>query len=429
MKITKIEAHEILDSRGNPTLKTTVVLEDGSTGWAAVPSGASTGKYEAHELRDKDEKRYLGMGVLKAIDNVHGDIAKVIAGIDAEDQKTLDLKMIETDGTQDKSKLGANAILSVSLSAARAQSTYEKKSLFEHLSKYNPHFDGHYILPIPQMNIMNGGRHANWAVDIQEYMILPVGAKNVTDAIRMCSEIFHVLQNILKEEGLATTAGDEGGYAPNLDTNEAPLHFISQAVERAGYVLGKDIYLGMDAAASELKSDGGYWLRKEEKSYSSTELAVIYDQFKSKYPIISMEDIFDQDDWESFKNYTEKNGNLLQIVGDDLYTTNVLRIKKGIETKATNAVLIKPNQIGTLTETIEAILLAKDNNLSAIISHRSGETEDPFIADLAVAMGCSQIKTGAPCRSERTVKYNRLMHIERKVGDKGTYASFPFHPQ
>src|SRR5258706_97966 len=327
MKITKIEAHEILDSRGNPTLKTTVVLEDGSTGWAAVPSGASTGKYEAHELRDKDEKRYLGMGVLKAIDNVHGDIAKVIAGIDAEDQKTL------------------------------------------------------------------------------------------------------VLQNILKEEGLATTAGDEGGYATNLDTNEAALHFISQAVERAGYVLGKDIYLGMDAAASELKSDGGYWLRKEEKSYSSTELAVIYDQFKSKYPIISMEDIFDQDDWESFKNYTEKNGNLLQIVGDDLYTTNVLRIKKGIETKATNAVLIKPNQIGTLTETIEAILLAKDNNLSAIISHRSGETEDPFIADLAVAMGCSQIKTGAPCRSERTVKYNRLMHIERKVGDKGTYASFPFHPQ
>src|SRR5258706_4839784 len=429
MKITKIEAHEILDSRGNPTLKTTVVLEDGSTGWAAVPSGASTGKYEAHELRDKDEKRFLGMGVLKAIENVQGDISKVVVGMDAEDQKALDLKMIEADGSKDKSELGANAILSVSLSAARAQSTHEKKSLFEYLSKYNPHFDGHFILPIPQMNIMNGGRHANWAVDMQEYMILPIGAKNVTDAIRVGSEIYHVLQSILREEGLTTAVGDEGGLAPSLDTNEAPLHFISLAVERAGYMLGKDIYLGLDAAASELKRDGGYFLRKTGKSYTSTELAEVYDQFRSKYPIISMEDIFDQDDWEGFQVYTKKNGKALQIVGDDLYTTNVLRIKKGIDTKATNAVLIKPNQIGTLSETIDAILLAKDNNLSAIISHRSGETEDPFIADLAVAMGCGQIKTGAPCRSERTVKYNRLMHIERKVGDKGTYASFPFHPQ
>lgn len=426
MKIFSVSALEILDSRSSPTVSTTVVLEDGSTGWAAVPSGASTGKYEAVELRDGDVKRYNGLGVLKAVENVNTTIYQAIKGLDAEDQRKIDQTMIDLDGTENKAKLGANAILSVSLAVARAQAISEKKPLYQYLTKFNPDFKGIYTMPITQMNIMNGGKHAAWATDIQEYMIMPIGATSTTEAIRMGSEIYFYLKKLLKEKNYSINVGDEGGFAPTVTSNEEPFQLISDAVKLSGYVLGKDICLGIDAAASEYYSDGKYKLNKEGKLMTNVEFANWLLSIKSRYPIISMEDVFDQDDWEGFKFMHDKVGNSMQIVGDDLYVTNIKRLQKGIENNTTNSILIKLNQIGTLSETIDAILLAKKNNLTAIVSHRSGETEDTFIADFVVAMGTGQIKTGAPARSERTSKYNRLIAVEKELGEKAVYAQWPF---
>lgn len=426
MKIKAVSAIEILDSRGNPTIQTTVTLENGTIGSAEIPSGASTGKYEAVELRDGDPKRYDGKGVLKAVENINIKIAGTISGMNAEDQEKIDQKMIELDGTKNKSNLGANAILSVSLAVARAQAHAEKKPSYQYLTKFNPHHKEPFTMPIPQMNIMNGGKHANWATDIQEFMILPVCAKSEHDAIRICVEVYHQLQKYLKALGYAITVGDEGGFAPLLQSNEEPFTRIKEAIERAGYIPGKDLFLGVDSAASEFFRDGFYHLNREGKTLTSSELLQFYQLLLQKYPIASFEDPFDQDDWQGFKKFRELKGDKIQIVGDDLYTTNTERINIGINEKATNAVLIKLNQIGTLTETVSAILLAKKNNLITIISHRSGDTEDPFIADFAVAMGANQIKTGAPNRSEHTVKYNRLIAIEKELGERAATAEFPF---
>lgn len=426
MNIISIKAQEILDSRGNPTIEAITILEDGSKGWAAVPSGASTGQHEAVELRDSDMSRYNGAGVLKAVENVNTKIAQTVRGIDAEDHKKLDQKMIDLDGTENKAHLGANAILSVSLSAARAQAASEKKELYEYLTKFNPDFTGTYTMPIPEMNVMNGGKHANWATDIQEYMLFPIGAKSVVEAIRMNAEVYQILKGIIKAKGYATTIGDEGGFAPNVSSNEEPFQLLSEAIQKAGYVLGRDIAFGIDPAASEFFEDGKYKLNKEGKTINSDELAEFFAQLASKFPIISMEDIFAEDDWEAFKKFNASAGGMMQIVGDDLYVTNVNRLQKGIDNNTTNAILIKLNQIGTLTETINAILLARKNGLASVVSHRSGETEDTFIADFTVAMGIGQMKTGAPARSERVAKYNRLMRIDRELGDRAVYATFPF---
>jgi enolase len=425
MKIATVSALEILDSRGNPTIEATIVLEDGSKGWAAVPSGASTGKYEAVELRDGDQSRYGGAGVLKAIDNVNRKIAPAVIGLEAGDQKVIDETMIKLDGTENKANLGANAILSVSLASARAAAVSEKKPLYQYLTKLNPDFNGQYIMPIPMMNIMNGGKHAAWATDIQEYMIFPIGAKSITEAVMMCAEVYQQLKKVLKTKGYPTNIGDEGGFAPVVKSNAEPFELMSEAIEKAGYKLGEDICFGIDAAASEFFKHGQYVLNKEGKTVTGDELAQFYQGLRSRYPIISMEDIFAEDDWEGFRKFTEKVGNV-QIVGDDLYVTNVKRLEKGIKEKTTNSILIKLNQIGTVTETVEAILLARKNRMTAVVSHRSGETEDPFIADFVVAMGTGQIKTGAPARSERTAKYNQLIIIEKELGNKASYAPFPF---
>jgi enolase len=403
-----------------------VTLEDESKGWSAVPSGASTGKYEARELRDDDPKRYKGMGVLKAVANINNIIAPALIGIDAADQEKIDQTMIQIDGTENKSNLGANAILAVSLATAKAQAASEKKELYLYLSKFNPENKGVYTMPIPEMNVINGGRHANWATDIQEYMLLPVGANSIAEAIRMNAEIYQILKTVIKQKGYTVTVGDEGGFAPNVVSNEEPFQLLAEAIEKANYRLGEDIVFGIDSAASELYEDGKYHLKKENKVVTSPELMSIYKELKNKYPIVSIEDAFAEDDWEAFQKMTGEIGHTTQIVGDDLYVTNVKRIQQGIELKATNAVLIKLNQIGTLTETIAATLLAKKHGLQAIISHRSGETEDTFIADFVSAMGTGQIKTGAPARSERVAKYNRLMRIERQLGEQAMYFTFPW---
>ncbi len=427
MKISSVHAQEILDSRGNPTVECVTTLENGVTGWAAVPSGASTGKYEAVELRDGDAKRYLGTGVLKAVDNVNSKISTVVKGIDAEDQTTLDTKMIEADATENKANFGANAILSVSLSAARAQAASEKKPLYAYLSKFNPDFDGTYIMPIPEMNVMNGGKHANWATDIQEYMLFPVGAPSVVEAVRMNAEVYQNLKKILKKKGYAISVGDEGGFAPNVKSNEEPFQLMSEAIAQAGYVLGKDICFGIDSAATEFYKDGMYTLNKEGKTISSEDLSAFIMDLTSRYPIVSFEDVFSEDDWDGFKNFTQKGNGTFQVVGDDLYVTNTKRLARGIAEKTTNSILIKLNQIGTITETVNAILSARKAGMTAVVSHRSGETEDAFIADFVVAMGIGQIKTGAPARSERLAKYNQLMRIERELGEKAVYATFPFN--
>jgi enolase len=426
MKLSSIKAQEILDSRGNPTVKAVVVLEDGSKGWAAVPSGASTGKYEAVELRDGDKSRYNGTGVLQAVENVNTKIAQSLIGVDAADQRKIDQTMIDLDGTENKENLGANAILAVSLAVARSAAVSQKKELYEYLNKFNPDFDGQYIMPIPEMNVMNGGKHANWATDIQEYMLFPLGAPSTTEAIRMTTEVYHILKRIIKDKGYATAVGDEGGFAPNVASNEEPFELLAEAVEKAGYHLGKDIVLGIDAAASEFYENGKYQLNKEGKTVTSDEWSEILVDLTKKYPILSMEDIFDEDDWEAYQKFTSIGANSRQIVGDDLYVTNIKRLQTGIDQKSSNSILIKLNQIGTLSETVDAVLLARKNGMTSIISHRSGETEDPFIADFAVAMGTGQIKTGAPARSERVAKYNRLMEIEAELGDKAQYAKFPF---
>ena len=426
MKIKSIEALEILDSRGNPTVEANVILEDGSMGRAAVPSGASTGSYEAVELRDNDPKRYNSLGVLNTVKNIETIIAPALVGLEAVEQKQIDQIMIDLDGTDNKAKLGANAILAVSLALARAQAMHEKKPLYEYLSKFNPDFDGNYFLPLPMMNIMNGGKHANWATDIQEYMILPIGAKNMSDAVRMCAEVYFNLKKILKAKGYEISVGDEGGFAPAVKSNSEPFELMSEAVQKAGYVLGTDIIFGIDAAATEFYQNGVYELKKEAKNLNSAELADFYLEIIKKYPIKTVEDIFSEDDWNGFKDFLSKTENKIQIVGDDLYVTNIKRLQQGIDTKTSNSILIKLNQIGTLSETIQAILLARQNNMTAVISHRSGETEDAFIADLASAMGTGQIKTGAPARSERTAKYNQLLRIEKELGAKAVLKKFPF---
>ncbi len=426
MKIKSLQAQEILDSRGNPTIECVTTLEDGSTGWAAVPSGASTGKYEAVELRDNDPKRYGGAGVLKAIENINTTIQSAVKGIEAADQEKLDKKMIELDGTENKAKLGANAILSVSLSAARAEAASEKKPLYEYLTKFNPDFDGTYIMPLTMFNVLNGGKHGNWASDIQEYMIFPVGAKNTVDAIRMGAEVYQALKSILKSKGYAIAVGDEGGYAPQFKSNEEPFQILMEAIQKAGYTPGAEISLGIDGAASEFFKDGKYELKKEGLVLTTDELMEFYMNLWKKYPIVSMEDIFDQDDWDGFKKLYQKTEGKMQVMGDDLFVTNIKRLQKGIDEKTCNSVLIKLNQIGTLTETVEAILMSRKAGMTAIVSHRSAETEDTFIADFVVAMGTGQIKTGAPARGERTAKYNQLMRIERELRNQAQFAKFPF---
>lgn len=426
MKIASVHAQEILDSRGNPTIECVTTLEDGTSGWAAIPSGASTGKYEAVELRDGDKKRYLGQGVLKAVENVNTKINSVVKGMDAADQENLDRKMIELDGTENKANLGANAILSVSLSAARAEASSEKKPLYEYLTKFNPDFKGIYTMPIPEMNVMNGGKHANWATDIQEYMLFPIGASSVVEAVRMNAEIYQNLKKIIKSKGYAISIGDEGGFAPAVKSNEEPFQLMSEAITAAGYNLGTDVCFGIDAAATEFFKDGKYVLNKEGKTVSSSELSIFILDLASHYPMVSFEDVFSEDDWDGFKLFTDAGKGKFQVVGDDLYVTNTKRLIRGIQNKTTNSILIKLNQIGTITETVAAILAARKSGMTSVVSHRSGETEDSFIADFVVAMGTGQIKTGAPARGERTAKYNQLMRIERELGEKAIYAQFPF---
>lgn len=426
MKIKSIKALQILDSRGNPTLSATVTLENGITGWAAVPSGASTGSYEAVELRDGDKGIYGGASVLKAINNIEEKISPALVGQDAGDQKAIDEIMISLDGTENKAVLGANAILGVSMAVARAAAASLNQPLYQYLSKFNPNFSGVYQMPVPMMNVLNGGKHANWATDIQEYMILPVGAKSISEAVRMCAEIYQTLKKVLKDKNYNISVGDEGGFAPAVSSNEETFDLLTEAVAKAGYKLGEDIIFGIDAAATEFFSDGAYHLKKENKVMSSAELISFYQDLAQRHPIRSFEDILSEDDWDGFKNFTDAFNREVQVVGDDLYVTNVKRLERGIADKTTNSILIKLNQIGTLTETIDAVNKAQANGMTAVISHRSGETEDAFIADLVVAMGTGQIKTGAPARSERTAKYNRLMQIESELGGNSAYASFPF---
>ncbi len=426
MKIQKITALEILDSRGNPTVSARVILENGISGEAAVPSGASTGSYEAVELRDGDQARYHGAGVISAIENIEKIIAPALTGFDASDQAGLDAVMLSLDGTENKAKLGANAILAVSMACARAASAALGQPLYQYLNKFNPDFDGKYYLPVPMMNVLNGGKHADWATDIQEYMILPVGAKSFASAVRMCAEIYQALKKILKAKRYAISVGDEGGFAPAFRSNEEPFQVLAEAAVAAGYTLGEEVVFGIDAAATEFYHDGVYELKKEGKKLSSQELITFYQDLSARHKLVSFEDVLAEDDWDGFKQFTAAFAPLCQIVGDDLYVTNVSRLQRGITERSSNSILIKLNQIGTLTETIAAIDLARKNGLTAVVSHRSGETEDTFIADLVVAMGTGQIKTGAPCRSERTAKYNRLLTIAAELGEKAEYAAFPF---
>jgi enolase len=415
-KIFDIKAREILDSRSNPTIEVDVALDDGSSGRAAVPSGASTGTLEALELRDGDKSRYLGKGVLKAVDNVNKIIAPVIIGLNAADQESIDAALIELDGTPNKEKLGANAILGVSMAAAKAAAASAGLPLFKYLGG-----DAAVTLPVPMMNIMNGGAHADNNVDIQEFMVVPTGAPNFAEALRMCSEVFHALKGILNSKGLATGVGDEGGFAPNLASNEEALGVITEAITRAGYKPGADINLALDVAASEIFKDGTYTLEAEGRTLSNQEMVGFYRELCDKYPIISIEDGMSEADWDGWKLLTDALGAKIQLVGDDIFVTNKDILKKGIEAGVANSILVKVNQIGSLTETLETIQLAKDNGYTTVISHRSGETEDTTIADLAVAVNAGQIKTGAPSRSERVAKYNQLLRIEEELGSKAVY--------
>ncbi|MFI3190348.1 phosphopyruvate hydratase [Crenothrix sp. D3] len=416
-KIVDIKAREILDSRGNPTLEADVTLESGVVGSAMVPSGASTGEREAIELRDGDKARYLGKGVLNAINNVNTEIRAALIGMDANAQEAIDNAMIALDGTDNKARLGANAILSVSMAVAHAAAKEAGVPLYRHLNK-----SGQFIMPVPMMNIINGGSHADNSVDLQEFMILPVGAPTFREAIRYGAEVFHNLAKVLKAKGLATTVGDEGGFAPNLSSNEEAIEVILEAIEKAGYKAGVDIFLGMDAAASEYYKDGKYVLSAENRSFTSVEMNDFLAAWVEKYPIISIEDGLDQNDWAGWKDQTEKLGGKIQLVGDDLFVTNPKILKEGIEKGIANSILIKVNQIGTLTETLAAVSMAHEAGYTAVMSHRSGETEDTTIADLAVATGTGQIKTGSLSRSDRVAKYNRLMKIEEELGEAAVYA-------
>jgi enolase len=426
MQIRQIQAQEILDSRGNPTVETKITLDNGISASAAVPSGASTGTHEALELRDGDENRYLGKGVLKAVANVNNVIAPELIGMDVTDQKALDEKMIELDGTSHKTKLGANAILSVSMAAAKAAAQVKEMPLYAYISTLFGKKPETYTIPLPMMNVLNGGKHALGSADMQEFMIMPIGAPNFQEALRWGSEIFHILGKILKEQGQQTTVGDEGGYAPRLDSNEAPLQLIVEAIKKAGYEPGKDVAIAMDPAASEFYKDGKYNLAIEGKKLTSEELVDRYTEWVEKYPIVSIEDGHAEDDWQGFKLMVEKLGDKIQIVGDDLFVTNPERLKKGIEEKAANSILIKLNQIGTVTETVQTVQIAYDAGMTAVVSHRSGETEDTFIADFVVGAGTGQIKSGSASRSERIAKYNQLMRIERELGDRAQLAEMPY---
>jgi enolase len=409
-RITHVEAREILDSRGNPTIETDIELDSGHHGTAAVPSGASTGTHEAVELRDGDAARYGGKGVLGAVANVNGEIAGAVAGMDTTDQRALDERLIALDGTPNKARLGANAILSVSLANARAAAAAAGQSLFKFLCTS----DGPR-LPVPMLNILNGGRHAESGVDFQEFMIVPAGAPTFAEALRWGAETFHALKAILHEHDLSTGQGDEGGFAPSLGKNEDALDLIMQAIERSGHRPGVDVFLALDPATSELYRHGKYHLDGEGRILDSDELIDLWTSWCERYPILSIEDGLAEDDWDGWQRLTKRLGNQVQLVGDDLFVTNAARLRRGIEAKAANAILIKVNQIGTLTETLDTMAAARQAGYAAVVSHRSGETEDTFIADLAVATGCGQIKAGAPSRSERVAKYNRLLRIEASL--------------
>lgn len=419
--ISHIHAREILDSRGNPTLEARVTLVNGVSGFASVPSGASTGSREALELRD-GEARYLGKGVLRAVENVNGVIRERVMGLSALDQKTLDEALIELDGTDSKSILGANATLAVSLATARAGAAFKGVELYEHLAELYGQ-PGQYALPIPMMNILNGGEHADNNVDIQEFMIQPVSAPSFREALRMGAEIFHALKAVLRAQGLSTAVGDEGGFAPSLPSNEAALVVIQQAVEKAGYVLGRDVTLALDCAASEFFEAGVYHLRGEDRRFDSAQFADYLNALSERYPITSIEDGMDESDWDGWATLTAKVGERVQLVGDDLFVTHTRILKEGIDRGIANSILIKYNQIGTLSETLAAIRMAQTAGYKAVISHRSGETEDTFIADLAVATRAGQIKTGSLCRSDRVGKYNRLLLIEETLGAAAVYGT------
>jgi enolase len=415
--IEQVWAREIMDSRGNPTIEAEVVLEDGTTGRAAVPSGASTGENEAVELRDGDKLRYMGKGVLKAVENVNEKISRELEGLDALDQTLIDQTMIGMDGTENKSKLGANAILAASLATARAAAAFLEMPLYRYIGGANAK-----TLPVPMMNILNGGAHADNNVDFQEFMVMPVGAASFADALRMGAEIFHNLKSVLKSRGYSTGVGDEGGFAPNLKSNEEAVETILEAIDKAGYKAGENVMLALDPAASEFYQDGKYVFKKSDKrELSSEEMAAYWTDWCDKYPIISIEDGMAENDWAGWKSFMASVGKRVQLVGDDLFVTNVKFLQKGIDENAANSILIKVNQIGTLTETLDAIELARTNNMTAVISHRSGETEDTFIADLAVATNAGQIKTGSLCRSDRIAKYNQLLRIEEDLGDSARY--------
>ena len=414
-------AREILDSRGNPTVEAEVLLDDMSNGVAGVPSGASTGVHEAHELRDGGD-RYLGKGVQKAVENVNEEIADAIAGIEADDQRLIDQAMIELDGTDNKSRLGANAILGVSIAAAKAAAESAGLPLYRYIGGPNAH-----ILPVPMMNILNGGSHADSGVDVQEFMIAPIGAKTFSEALRQGTEVYHALKAVIKDKGLSTGLGDEGGFAPSVESTKAALDLIVEAIEKAGLRPGEDIALALDVASSEFFEDGVY--KFEGGEHSAEDMAKVYEELINEYPIVSIGDPLQEDDWEGYTKLTAAIGDKVQIVGDDFFVTNPERLARGIEEKAANALLVKVNQIGTLTETFDAVDLAHRNGYRTMMSHRSGETEDTTIADLAVALGCGQIKTGAPARSERVAKYNQLLRIEQELDDAAVYAGRSAFPR
>ncbi|WP_347756353.1 phosphopyruvate hydratase [Agrococcus sp. ProA11] len=420
--IDTLQAREILDSRGNPTVEVEVLLSDGSVGRAAVPSGASTGAFEAYELRDADDARYLGKGVEQAVDAVNEEIAEAIEGMVADDQRIIDSTLIELDGSDNKKNLGANAILGVSLAVAKAAADSSSLPLFRYLGGPNA-----FLLPVPMMNVINGGAHADTGVDVQEFMILPIGAESFREGLRWGAETYHVLKSILKEQGLATGLGDEGGFAPDLPSNRKALDLLMQAIEKAGFTPGSDIALGMDVAATEFFDNGVY--RFEGRERSSAELTDYYTELVGAYPLVTIEDPLDEEDWDGWSAMTDQLGDRVQIVGDDLFVTNPERLTDGIDRGAANALLVKVNQIGTLSETLDAIRIATKAGYGSVLSHRSGETEDTTIADIAVAVNCGQIKTGAPARSERVAKYNQLLRIEEDLGDAAEYAGAGAYPR
>jgi len=416
VEIVDVIGRQILDSRSFPTVEVEVVLEDGTIGRAAVPSGASTGIYEAVELRDGEKALYNGKGVLKAVENVNEEIATELIGMNVFDQTYIDKVLIQLDGTENKGKLGANAILGVSLAVAQAASNYLGLSLYQYIGGVNAK-----VLPVPMMNIINGGSHADNSVDLQEFMIMPVGAATFSDAVRISSEVYHALKSTLNEKNYSTGVGDEGGFAPNLKSNEEAITVILEAIQKAGYEAGKDVFIAIDAASSEFYKDGKYELKNEGKTLTAAELVDFYANWVEKYPIISIEDGVAEEDWEGWKILTDRLGGKIQLVGDDLFVTNTSRLNTGIQKGVANSILIKLNQIGTLTETLNAIEMANRAGYTAVVSHRSGETEDTTIADLVVAVNAGQIKTGAPCRSERVAKYNQLLRIEEELGDVAEY--------